>query len=91
MTKSILMNTALIGAISAFAVPVAAQDLCGGAGTGGQWIGGSQEASDIASADSYQEQMALVLGGNSHVALFSVSEQASVRVAFRQPVTTMPR
>lgn len=62
------------------AAPAAAQELCGGAGGSGQWIGGSEASSDIATADSYREQMALVLSGAEYVSLFSVSEQAQVRV-----------
>jgi len=62
------------------AFPAAAQDLCAGAGAGGQWIGGNEGASDIATADTFKEQMALVLGGNQYVSLFNLSEPASVRI-----------
>ncbi len=57
-----------------------AQDICGGAGSDGTWIGGSEAASDIATADNYREQMALVLSGNKHISLFSLSAPADVRV-----------
>lgn len=60
--------------------PAWAQDLCGGAGAGGQWIGGSQGASDIATAPNYLEQMALVLGGNDYVALFTLSRTTDIRL-----------
>lgn len=63
-----------------FASPAFAQDFCGGLGTGGQWIGGNEGASDISTAGAPQEQMALVLGGNEYVALFSLSAPTDVRV-----------
>jgi len=44
------------------ATTAAAQDHCGGAGAGGQWIGGTRPASDITLADAHREQLALVLG-----------------------------
>lgn len=63
------------------AMPVLAQEgLCGGPGANGQWIGGTEEASDIATATAALEQMALVLMNNEYVALFSVSQQTTVRV-----------
>ena len=77
MKQTLLTTTALF---LSMASPLAAQDLCGGAGAGGQWIGGNVVASDIATADAYREQMALVLGGNSYVSLFSMSEPADVRI-----------
>ena len=80
MTQSILHHAILLAALSAFPVAASAQDLCGGAGAGGQWIGGSEATSDITSTDTYLEQMALVLGGNNYVALFSVSGDTSVRI-----------
>lgn len=67
-------------ALLVLASPAAAQDLCGGAGSGGQWIGGSEVSSDITMVDGYQEQMALVLGGNDYVALFSLSQPTGVRI-----------
>ena len=57
-----------------------AQDLCGGIGDAGQWIGGNEAASDIATATAAQEQMALVLGGNEYVALFTLSADSDVRI-----------
>ncbi len=56
------------------------QDICGGAGTGGQWIGGTETASDIATADTHREQLALVLGETPFVGLFTLSDSTSVRV-----------
>jgi len=74
-------STALTLAMLGLASPALAQaDLCGGTGAGGQWIGGDEAASDITTASTYQEQMALVLGGNEYVALFTVSEPTDVRV-----------
>lgn len=66
-----LATTFVAGAASA-------QDICG-LGEG-QWIGGTESASDIASADSHREQMALVLSGNQHVSLFSLSAATDVRI-----------
>lgn len=63
------------------AAPAFAQDnICGGAGSGGIWVGGDEAASDITAADTYREQMALVLGGNDYVSLFSVSAPTDVRI-----------
>lgn len=71
-----VIATLLLGAAS----PALAQDYCGGFGNAGQWIGGDEAASDIATADSYQEQMALVLGGNEYVSLFTLSTGTDIRV-----------
>lgn len=60
--------------------PLLAQDICGGAGTGGQWIGGTEAASDIAAADAYREQMALVLDETPYVGLFTLSAPTAVRI-----------
>jgi len=79
MIKSPL-TIALLSASVFGALPAAAQDLCGGAGAGGQWIGGSEDTSDIATSDTFKEQMALVLGGNQYVSLFNLSSPASVRI-----------
>ena len=62
------------------ASPALAQDFCGGSGTGGQWIGGTQDASDISTADAHREQLALVLGETPYVGLFSLSTQTPVRI-----------
>ena len=80
MTFSKTRSFSLAAAMLGLALPAAAQDLCGGAGANGQWIGGDEAASDIATAGNYQEQMALVLGGNEYVSLFSLSEGAEIRV-----------
>lgn len=81
MTQPLRTSTAIALAMLGFATPALAQDgLCGGAGTGGQWIGGDEAASDVTTAGNYQEQMALVLGGNEYVSLFTVSEGTDVRV-----------
>jgi hypothetical protein len=65
---------------SALALPAAAQGLCGGVGDNGQWIGGTEDMSDISTATAHMEQMALVLMGNEYVALFNVSAATDVRV-----------
>lgn len=80
MTRTTLLSTTLIGGIVFAALPAMAQDLCAGAGAGGQWIAGDEASSDISAAGDYQEQMALVMGGNDYVALFSLSEPTNVRI-----------
>lgn len=80
MTLMQTRSAALAMAMLGLAAPAYAQELCGGAGTGGVWIGGDEASSDIATAGNYQEQMALVLGGNEYVALFSLSAPADIRV-----------
>lgn len=72
--------SALTFLCAGIAAPAAAQDLCGGIGASGQWIGGSEAASDVSAASGHLEQLALVLGGNQHVALFSLSQPTAVRV-----------
>lgn len=62
------------------ATPLLAQEMCGGLGTGGTWIGGNETASDITTTTDIQEQMALVLGGNAYVSLFTLSDSTDVRV-----------
>ncbi|SLN43749.1 hypothetical protein [Roseisalinus antarcticus] len=65
-------------AACALALPAAAQDYCGGGS--GTWIGGNQANSDIATSDTYREQLALVLLGNAHVSLFDLSSAMDVRL-----------
>lgn len=76
MKRILLTSTALAFAAAA---PLAAQDICNGI-TGGQWIGGNEDASDITTSDAYREQMALVLGGNNYVSLFALSDTTDVRI-----------
>ena len=81
MIKSI--STAFATGIFALAaIPAAAQDanLCGGTGTNGQWLGGDEASSDISTAPSHIEQMALVLLQNEYVGLFSVSQAGDYRI-----------
>lgn len=69
------------GLVFAAALPATAQDnLCGGVGDNGQWIGGDAATSDIATAPDFMEQMALVLLRNEYVSLFTVSEGTEVRI-----------
>jgi len=77
MRRTTISTTAILIALAS---PLAAQDFCGGKGAGGQWIGGTEDASDITTSAAYQEQMALVLGGNAYVGLFSLSEPTEVRI-----------
>jgi hypothetical protein len=74
-------SAALLVVATGLASPALAQDgLCGGTGANGQWIGGDQAGSDISTAGNYQEQMALVMGGNQYVSLFTLSEGTDIRV-----------
>ncbi len=59
---------------------LAQQSLCGGVGNNGVWIGGDAQSSDIANADNFREQMALVVGGNEYVSLFSLSAPTDIRL-----------
>jgi hypothetical protein len=74
--RTLISTTAIAGAL---ALPAAAQEYCGGI-SGGQWIGGNEANSDIASTDSFREQLALVLLGNAHTSLFALSAPAEVRL-----------
>ena len=75
--KSSAVAALLLGAAS----PAFAQsDACGGFGNSGVWIGGDEASSDITTADNYREQMALVLGGNEYVSLFTLTAPTDVRL-----------
>ncbi|EBA13785.1 DVUA0089 family protein [Roseobacter sp. CCS2] len=80
MTRFTLKTTAMAALMLSAAAPAIAQDICGGFGSNGQWIGGDEASSDITTADVYREQMALVLGGNEYVSLFTLSAPTDVRV-----------
>ena len=73
-----LPSFALATATLTMASPAFAQDMCGVGD--GQWIGGSEASSDISTSDTHQEQMALVLGGNQYVGLFTLSGTTDVRL-----------
>jgi len=62
------------------ALPGLAQGLCGGVGDNGQWIGGDEATSDIATSDAYLEQLALVLAANEYVANFTLSAPMDIRI-----------
>ncbi|MEO0905512.1 MAG: ABC transporter substrate-binding protein, partial [Pseudomonadota bacterium] len=79
MTRFTFKTTAIATLMLGAATPALAQDICGGAGSNGQWIGGDEASSDITTADVYREQMALVLGGNEYVSLFTLSAPTDVR------------
>ncbi len=80
-TKIALLAPVFVGAAFGFAMPAMAQDgLCGGVGTNGQWIGGTEATSDVSTAAAAMEQMALVLQSNEYVALFTVSAATDVRI-----------
>lgn len=78
--RSILQPATLSVILLSLAAPAFAQDLCGGVGSGGQWIGGDAASSDMTTADNFREQLALVMGGNDYVALFTLSETTDVRL-----------
>lgn len=78
--RSIPQPATLSVILLSFAAPAFAQDLCGGVGSGGQWIGGDAASSDMTTADNFREQLALVMGGNDYVALFTLSETTDVRL-----------
>ncbi len=78
--RSLFQPAALSFILLGIAAPAIAQDLCGGTGAGGQWIGGNESSSDITTADNFREQMALVMGGNDYVALFTLSAATDVRL-----------
>ena len=73
-----LGGTAVLALVAAG--PALAQDFCGGLSANGQWIGGTEAASDVSTAGAYMEQMALVLQNNEYVALFAVSQPTEVRL-----------
>ena len=81
MTSLKLKTTTIVALMLGVASPALAQDdVCGSSSSNGQWIGGDEASSDISTADTYREQMALVLGGNGYVSLFTVSSPTDVRV-----------
>ena len=81
MTRLHFKLTATAALMLGVASPAFAQDdVCGGFGNGGIWIGNDAGNSDISIVDNYREQMALVLGGNEYVSLFSLSAPTSIRV-----------
>ncbi|UWQ94180.1 PPC domain-containing protein [Rhodobacteraceae bacterium M385] len=78
-TFSALATTAIVGLTAGAA---SAQDLtCGGFGVDGQWMGGTPDASDIATADGplTLSGLPIALEGNT-VGYFSTSEALDVRV-----------
>lgn len=74
---------ALAALLLTTASPALAQNICGGVGTGGIWIGGDEASSDISTVTDPQDQLALVLGGNDYVSLFSLSAPTDVRLEAR--------
>lgn len=81
MTFLDLKTPAIAAFLLAIATPALAQQTyCGGAGNNGIWIGGDATSSDISVADNFREQMALVVGGNEYVSLFSLSAPTDVRI-----------
>jgi len=77
-TASVLAAAALM----ALAGPVAAQGVsCGGIGDGAPWLGGSREASDIATAAAPLARSGVsVAPGTRSVALFTLTQPLDIRV-----------
>ncbi|WP_242494153.1 DVUA0089 family protein [Salipiger sp. IMCC34102] len=76
-----MIRLSALAALAMTASPLAAQTSpCSGTGSDGQWIGGSEAGSDIATLEGYAEQMALVLGGNEYASLFTLSEDTPTRI-----------
>ena len=76
-----MIRLPLAALLSMTAAPLWAQSaLCAGTGTDGQWIGGTEAASDVTTMEDYAEQMALVLGGNVYAGLFTVSAPTETRI-----------
>lgn len=69
----------IAGLAMSLAAPAMAQTYCGGL-PAGTWIGGTEGNSDIATAEDYREQLALVLLGNAHLSMFTLSESSEVRL-----------
>lgn len=81
MTRLTIRTGTAAGLLLCSALPALAQaGLCGGIGDTGQWLGGDEASSDIATSESYLEQLALVLQNNAYVGLFTVSVATDVRL-----------
>ena len=80
MTAFHLKTTAFAAVLLGASTPAFAQDAHCGVGGNGIWVGGNEATSDIATADTYLEQMALVVGGNEYVSLFTLSAPSDVRI-----------
>lgn len=70
--------SACTAALLTLTSPALAQNICGD--NDSQWIGNDEAGSDITTATTYQEQMALVLGGNSYISRFTLSGPTDVRI-----------
>ncbi len=81
MTSAKFRSSTVAALLLGAATPAFAQsDICGGFGNGGVWIGGDPASSDITTADTYREQMALVVGGNEYVSIFTLTAPTDVRI-----------
>ena len=80
MAQRFMSNGAVLALLLGSASPLIAQDLCGGVGAEGVWIGGGEASSDISTAENFQEQMALVLNGGQYAALFTISSATDLRL-----------
>lgn len=81
MNRLMRLSGVAAGLLLGTALPALAQDgLCGGVGDAGQWLGGDEATSDIATSPAYLEQMALVLMNNEYTGLFTVSAPIDVRL-----------
>ncbi len=74
--SALLLSTAiLLGA-----QPLLAEDACAGLGEGAIWLGGGAQSSDLTTAPSYLEQMALVLGSTQYIGAFTLGEATDIRI-----------
>ncbi len=80
MTTKTIRAGATLALLLCSTSPLAAQSTCAGIGRDGVWIGGAEASSDLSNAGTYQEQMALVLGGGEYTALFTLSSPTDLRI-----------
>jgi len=80
--KRLTLTSCLL--LGASALPALAQDdtssLCGGSGAGAQWVGGSQDASDISAAADYLGLIGNIPAGGNLTTLFTVGSPMMVRL-----------
>lgn len=77
----VLRLTISLMAFFGLAAAAAAQEqICGGIGADGTWVGGEAETSDIATAETAFDASGVSARGENIVTLFTVSETAEVRV-----------
>lgn len=80
--QSTIRMTGLAGALLlGSALPALAQaGLCGSLGANGQWLGGDEASSDLATSEGYLGQTAMSLANAQYVGLFTLSSATEVRL-----------